>query len=50
MILLDLPHYTSSIIEENDHDIHIQIALTNTTYLGDPKKQNKGTAPEGLIK
>lgn len=27
MPLLNLPHYTSAIIEETDHDIHIQITL-----------------------
>lgn len=31
MPLLNLPHYTSSIIEENDHDIHIELIPDSST-------------------
>lgn len=47
MPLLNLPLYSSTIIDETEHDIHIQIALTDTTrpdcpYCGSTSIQSHG--------
>ncbi|MDO9304624.1 MAG: ISL3 family transposase [Sulfuricurvum sp.] len=47
MPLLNLPHYTSSIIEETDHDIHIQIVLADTSKPLCPECQSKDVQANG---